>query len=357
MKCTCFKIIVSYDEEMKVTMNSDYFISIIVPVYNTGSYLKRCIISLKKQINAQFEIILVDDGSTDGSAEICDELAEQNDNIIAVHQKNAGPGIARNTGITIAKGNYIVFCDSDDYWNSETTSFLHDVIKNIRIDSNIDVFVFNGKSTYTDESDAVELKDFKFLWELQPVFSSGWDYLEHALDLKYDYKWFPVLYVFNKKLFLENAISFPDNRLGEDTATLYKLLLVAKKTYIMNKAVYIYTKERRDSCSKAESFDLVKGTVDIAESCIEDVRFRDIPEKLKKLLCNNFSVAFFTALIHVKSIEKENQKKMIEYLKTKKHIMNYAITPKQVLTRKLIRILGYDLTARLLNLRRKVRKG
>lgn len=90
-------------------------LSIIVPVYNVEAYLVRCIDSLLKQSYKNIEIILVDDGSTDNSGKICDEYAIKYSQIKVVHQKNGGPSKARNTGISIATGEYIAFADSDDW--------------------------------------------------------------------------------------------------------------------------------------------------------------------------------------------------------------------------------------------------
>lgn len=90
-------------------------ISVIVPVYNTEEYLKNCIMSVVRQTYDNWELILVDDGSSDGSLSIADLAAEKDERIRVIHQKNAGPGAARNRGIKEALGDYVVFLDSDDY--------------------------------------------------------------------------------------------------------------------------------------------------------------------------------------------------------------------------------------------------
>lgn len=90
-------------------------LSIIVPVYNVEKYLHRCINSLLKQELQSYEIILVDDGSTDKSSYICDEYVKKYSNIQVIHKANAGLGMARNSGINVAKGEYLAFVDSDDF--------------------------------------------------------------------------------------------------------------------------------------------------------------------------------------------------------------------------------------------------
>ena len=90
-------------------------ISVIIPIYNAETYVSRCIESVLDQTYCNWQMILVDDGSKDKSLEICQKYADVDDRISVIHQENAGPGIARNTGIAKASGNYVVFIDSDDY--------------------------------------------------------------------------------------------------------------------------------------------------------------------------------------------------------------------------------------------------
>ncbi len=89
-------------------------ISIIVPVYQSEKFLKKCIECILSQTFSDIELILVDDGSTDGSGRICDEYAIEDNRVVVIHQKNKGASAARNMGMSIARGKYLMFCDSDD---------------------------------------------------------------------------------------------------------------------------------------------------------------------------------------------------------------------------------------------------
>ena len=89
--------------------------SVVVPCYNVERYLPQCIESLCKQTLVDIEIILVDDGSPDNSGKICDEWAEKDDRIKVIHKANGGVSAARNDGMAAATGEYIIFCDSDDW--------------------------------------------------------------------------------------------------------------------------------------------------------------------------------------------------------------------------------------------------
>lgn len=96
-------------------MKNEQPVSVILPIYNVEKYLERCIKSIAAQTYTNLEILLIDDGSTDLSADICDMWAEKDKRVIAIHKKNEGLGMARNTGIDNATGRYVFFVDSDDY--------------------------------------------------------------------------------------------------------------------------------------------------------------------------------------------------------------------------------------------------
>ncbi len=105
-------------------MDSFPLVTVIVPVYNTASYLKECFASVSRQTYQKLEIIAVDDGSTDGSAGLLDEIAEKDSRIKVIHQKNSGVSAARNVGINFANGEYIVFSDSDDIMGHKNIEYL-----------------------------------------------------------------------------------------------------------------------------------------------------------------------------------------------------------------------------------------
>ena len=126
-------------------------ISIITPVYNSEKFLKKCIDSILNQTYSNFELILVDDGSADKSPQICDEYARKDSRIVVIHQKNQGQAVARNRGLKIAKGKYILFCDSDDFYN---TSDLDCVLSNIALNNDMyDLYAFNFCNLWNNSVD------------------------------------------------------------------------------------------------------------------------------------------------------------------------------------------------------------
>lgn len=89
-------------------------VSLIVPVYQAASFLRAAVDSMRAQTHADIEILLVDDGSTDGSGALCDAMALEDARVRVIHQRNAGSGAARNAGMDAAQGEYVLFCDADD---------------------------------------------------------------------------------------------------------------------------------------------------------------------------------------------------------------------------------------------------
>ena len=135
----------------EVTMSK---ISVIVPVYNVEKYLRRCIDSILAQTFSDFELILVDDGSLDNCGKICDEYAKQDDRIRVIHKENGGVSKARNVALDIASGDYICFCDSDDYLQNDCLEVLY----NSLISTDSDCVVCNSTMIY----DSGEKKDLFF---------------------------------------------------------------------------------------------------------------------------------------------------------------------------------------------------
>lgn len=117
-------------ELCKITMDQTIKISIIVPVYNAERFLSKCVSSILDSTYKNFELILVDDGSTDNSPGICDQFAKKDNRIIVVHQLNAGVSEARNKGLSLASGDFISFIDSDDFIHPQMIECLYNEIHN-----------------------------------------------------------------------------------------------------------------------------------------------------------------------------------------------------------------------------------
>ncbi len=163
-------------------------ISVIVPIYNSEKYLKKCVNSILSQTYKDLEIILVNDGSTDNTPRICDEFAKKDNRVKVIHQENGGQATARNTGLDAAKGEYIAFVDSDDYLEQDTYELLLSMLES----NNCDISMCGHKEVMENENSigandfCDEILDTKALW--QEVFgrlnNAVWNklYLKELID-------------------------------------------------------------------------------------------------------------------------------------------------------------------------------
>ena len=208
-------------------------ISVIVPVYNVEKYLNRCVDSILNQTFADFELILVDDGSPDNSGKICDEYAKKDKRVVVIHKENGGLSDARNAGIDIARGGYVTFIDSDDWIDSE---YLNVLYKNAT-DNEADISAVNLHKEYDDKRDrACSVVEGTY------VGAESMDYLYNPEMAIYINVACAKLY----KISLFENIRYPVGRLHEDGFTTYKLYFRAKKVHFANDDLYYYY-QRNDS--------------------------------------------------------------------------------------------------------------
>ena len=182
-------------------------VSVIVPVYNVEKYLKRCVDSILAQSFADFELILVDDGSTDGSGLICDELAKTDNRITVQHNPNQGVSAARNNGIEAATGEWITFIDSDDYVLPDYLLSLYQGA----LESCADLVVTGIKHVFENAPDKVIVRE----WPAIVVQKENLDVLFEKEILQYQKG--PVIKLFKKDIIKKNDLCF-NERLsrGED---------------------------------------------------------------------------------------------------------------------------------------------
>lgn len=130
-------------------MSMDNTISVIVPVYNVAKYLPQCLDSILSQDHRALQVILIDDGSTDGSGEICDRYAENDTRITVIHQKNAGAAAAKNAGLRLATGTYLSFVDSDDYLEPNVYDYMVKTLES----NGVDAVHFAFREEYRDHGE------------------------------------------------------------------------------------------------------------------------------------------------------------------------------------------------------------
>ena len=210
--------------------------SIIVPIYNVERYLEQCIESVLAQDYQNYELILVDDGSPDNSIDICVKYAKQYSNIVFIHKINGGVSDARNAGIQIARGEYLMFLDSDDYW--EGTTILSD-LQNIITENNPDVIFNYMSSVYPDKIVNHYINRDKLIGSFKEDFQ----------DLYQDgiYLGFPFTKIMKRELILKHQLFFIKGRTFEDVIWSFSLVKHIKDYAIYRNCFYMYRRERKGS--------------------------------------------------------------------------------------------------------------
>ncbi len=203
-------------------------ISVIVPVCNTGRYLDKCMQSILNQTHRNLEIILVDDGSTDGSSEKCDFWAQADSRVLVIHKPNGGQASARNAALDVCRGEYIGFVDSDDWIIPEMYAELLSQVKKYGAE-----LAVCGRYDAFEDSD--EMRIGKCLGE-SGLFSA-YDVLpKMTMGQMSDFSVCDKLHA--RELWRE--IRFPEGEIYEDFAVMYKILIAAEHIVLCDKPFYIY---------------------------------------------------------------------------------------------------------------------
>jgi glycosyltransferase involved in cell wall biosynthesis len=213
-------------------------VTIIIPVYNTENYLKKCIDSVLEQTDTDWELILVDDESTDNSGKICDEYALKDNRIKVVHQKNSGPAAARQAGLAVAKGEWIMFADSDDWLDKDILK----VLKENQMDSQANIVCCTFVNM--DENDNKHHIPY-FEQEYIDCFTVR-DCIYHMHATRY-LTGSPCTKLFRKSLF--EGIDFcKDVTIGEDYSMIVQLVQKAERVRMLKAELY-YRFVRKGSIS------------------------------------------------------------------------------------------------------------
>lgn len=222
---------------MNLIENNDLLplISIIIPVYNVESYVTRCVLSVEKQTYENIEIILVDDGSTDNSGRICDNLATNDVRIRVIHKNNGGLSDARNVGIENSTGEYIFFVDSDDWIEFNTIEYLYEIL--LKYNSDIAVCGYYDETNIEESSDDLNPQIYEYRSNLEAINGLIFDGAKIGVVV-----WNKL---YRKELF--KKIRFIYGKLNEDIFFTPKVLYYTNRMVASTKKLYHYLVSRQDS--------------------------------------------------------------------------------------------------------------
>lgn len=283
----------------------DELVTVIIPVYKVEKYLKKCIDSVIRQTYSNLEILLVDDGSPDNCGKICDDFARIDTRIKVIHKKNGGLSDARNTGIDVMTGMYVVFIDSDDWVSPYYVENLYYAIKgnDVKLSTSCFIEVDEGEkvSSETSVSQTVEVLSahdcLGRLFRQDGVEMSAWGKMYH------------------RDLFCN--LRYPQGKLYEDISVTYRAIDLAGRVAITKNVDYYYL--QRKSSIQYQKFNVRKmDAIDHMQELYEFVE-QNYPDLRKAAICRYFSVAC-NLLFQVDNDSKREKeilwKKVCEYRKT-----------------------------------------
>ncbi len=279
-------------------------ISVIIPVYKVEKYLKRCVDSVINQSYKNLEIILVDDGSPDKCGDICDEYKKNDSRVVVIHKKNGGLSDARNFGLDIAKGEYIMFVDSDDWIHHEMVDRLYNGIVSENAQISISNFVLTSKENEpfelcTNSSfSSYEKEDFlnNFFWSnLSICVTACWK-------------------LYKKQLF-EN-IRYPKGKLIEDVMTTPRLISVADRIAFTPEIMYFYF-QHEESIMHNSDFEIHEKEVESFVFCLEEV------------LKSNFFESYVKGIPRLLLAISEEYAYLVKNNKSRKKIKKYSSLAKK----------------------------
>ena len=320
----------------------DPIISIIVPIYNVGKYLPKCIESILNQTFKNFELILVNDGSTDNSGVVCDDYEKKDTRIKIIHKSNGGVSSARNAGLYVAKGEYIGFVDPDDYIDKN----MYEKLYRLCIDNNSDIAIcrfnreINGKIQNKESTEEIiELNNMEAMNEL---FKGNL------------YRFSLCNKLFSKKCF--NDVLFPEGRIHEDLSTTYKLFANSKKAVYINYCGYIYV--RRENSILTSTYNEKRLQAFIAWDEIIEFIDKNYYEIIEQVIAT-FTYWCVDNILYILN-QVNNSKKKNNYLNIiQKYTTKYYIYIKRnnILSRSYkLRIRIFNINYKLFILGRKIRK-
>lgn len=298
-------------------------ISFILPVYNVEKYIKQCIDSVLRQTLKDYEIIVVDDGSLDRSIKIVKEIKDSRIKIVA--KENGGLSSARNTGLKVAKGDYIAFIDSDDYIGIETA---YEDMYNIAINENSEIITGNAIWYFSEENNYPMKRDMSY-FSHSPMKSE-----DYFLGCLRSYRIYVPVWInlYKRDFLIKNDLYFKEGIYHEDQEFTPRALIKANKISIYSKDFYVY--RQREGSIMNSGINIKRG-LDVLDICLEQEKLIEHmkSEELKILFKNRIAKLCMDQIYmyNLKDVSK-NIKELIKRnsicnkYKVKSHILNLNIS-------------------------------
>ena len=329
-------------------------LSFVIPVHNMERYLDRCLESVLRQKCSEYEILLIDDGSTDSSGKICDRYSEKYPQIRVIHQKQSGLSAARNAGIREARGEYFFLLDSDDMIVEGTVPFLMEKCKD-----GADVIAFEHQLFYTEDEIGHRRAEFSLSQYTKEDYD-GKRYLQAVLSgavlSGQFYQWSAWTYCYKTSFFKEHGFQYPVGRNYEDLSLTWKVIIKAQSVSVLPMVIYAYRKGVAGSITKTYNY---KNINDRLISTVENMELIEnddtISPELKSLVEDHFSEHYFIVLTMTDlPATREERKMLMVSLKQNLWISRRSLRKTEQILSRLINIFGFQVICALLHMRRKI---
>lgn len=315
-------------------------VSIIIPVYNVEQYLAICVDSILMQSYYDFEILLINDGSTDNSPKICDSLAYKDSRIKVFHKSNGGLSDARNYGLLNATGDYVIFLDSDDFWcHEDDLQRLMDVAES---HPEVDFVGFNCQYYFEDKRSYV--KWVAYSEELSnPV--TG-DFAFQLLVQSGTVPMSACLKLMKKSLLINESLTFRKGQIAEDIPWFINLIEKSKSCMFINQYVYAYRQNVTGSITSSAGARSFNSLFSIVETEVQKLHERSFTEEARNALLSFLAYEFCILLASVDAMPKGIEQELLEY----RWLLNYTLNPKVRKAAFVNNLFGIKITKYLLRL-------
>lgn len=316
--------------------------SVVIPVYKVEKYLDECVQSVVQQTYSNLEIILVDDGSPDRCGAMCDAWAERDPRIRVIHQENGGASAARNNGIRNATGDYVLFLDSDDWWEKNTA--IETLAKQLKR-TPVEVLSFNFRKS----CDGM-LKPTYF-----PETLGSSQQMETLDQLVKQDLWIssPCNKAFSRNLLTQNELYFRLGITSEDIDWALRVALKAETFAFVNVCVFVY-RQHGESVSHTVVPKNVQMLCDNVMTCVQ---LLDAAPKAKAAALRPYVAYQYATLIYnVANLSKSDAMPLMENVKEMKFLLSCSKNPKVRLIDWCSRLFGFSMTMMLLRVRGRLQK-
>lgn len=329
--------------------NNKSLVSIIVPVYNVQQWLNKCIDSLISQSYKNIEVLLINDGSTDRSGEICDEYSSKDSRIKVIHISNNGQSVARNKGLHISKGEYVLFIDSDDYLcDREIIKKFVNILNNSKCD-----FIYTSYCRFNDGNE-------NEITEILPINLTNKD-IENKLgknilaDLitQNSFHHAPYLKVCRRDFILKNNLYFREGYYHEDVEWSFKVFYYAKKIVIYNDSWYMRRMRENSTITSIDEKSICKRLCDrltLAEELLDFFIRLDDGKNIEIIIDDIVNMYWGDIIAALKIKDKSNRNNITKTIKDTKRVLTYSKNKKHMIIVFLYKILGIKCTTNILKI-------